>query len=64
MSRSASVQGTSSNSTSAGTAIPEGAQGDNVARRVAVYAGYDGLPAATINRFCASSLQATLLCMP
>ena len=42
-----------------GTAIPEGAQGDNVARRVAVYAGYDGLPAATINRFCASSLQAT-----
>ena len=42
-----------------GTAIPEGAQGDNVARRVAVYAGYDSLPAATINRFCASSLQAT-----
>ena len=42
-----------------GTAIPEGAQGDNVARRVAVYAGYDALPAATINRFCASSLQAT-----
>lgn len=42
-----------------GTALPEGAQGDNVARRVAVYAGYDGLPAATINRFCASSLQAT-----
>jgi len=42
-----------------GTALPEGAQGDNVARRVAVYAGYDTLPAATINRFCASSLQAT-----
>jgi acetyl-CoA C-acetyltransferase len=42
-----------------GTAIPEGAQGDNVARRVAVYAGYDTLPAATVNRFCASSLQAT-----
>lgn len=41
-----------------GTAVPEGAQGDNVARRVAVYAGYDGLPGATINRFCASSLQA------
>lgn len=41
-----------------GTALPEGAQGDNVARRVAVYAGYDTLPAATINRFCASSLQA------
>ena len=42
-----------------GTAVPEAAQGDNVARRVAVYAGYDALPAATINRFCASSLQAT-----
>ena len=42
-----------------GTALPEGAQGDNVARRIAVYAGYDALPAATINRFCASSLQAT-----
>lgn len=42
-----------------GTALPEGAQGDNAARRVAVYAGYDSLPAATINRFCASSLQAT-----
>lgn len=42
-----------------GTAVPEGAQGDNAARRVAVYAGYDTLPAATINRFCASSLQAT-----
>lgn len=42
-----------------GTAVPEGAQGDNAARRVAVYAGYDTLPGATINRFCASSVQAT-----
>lgn len=41
-----------------GTAVPEGAQGDNAARRVAVYGGYDTLPGATINRFCASSLQA------
>ncbi|WP_374975698.1 acetyl-CoA C-acyltransferase [Microbacterium trichothecenolyticum] len=41
-----------------GTAVPEGAQGDNIARRVAIYAGYDALPGATINRFCASSLQA------
>ena len=41
-----------------GTAVPEGAQGDNVARRVAVYAGYDGLPGASVNRFCASSLEA------
>jgi acetyl-CoA C-acetyltransferase len=42
-----------------GTAVPEGAQGDNAARRIGVYAGYDSLPGATINRFCASSLQAT-----
>ncbi|WP_030437417.1 acetyl-CoA C-acyltransferase [Actinoplanes subtropicus] len=41
-----------------GTAVPEGAQGDNAARRVAVYGGYDGLPGASVNRFCASSLQA------
>jgi acetyl-CoA C-acetyltransferase len=41
-----------------GTAVPEGAQGDNVARRVAVLSGMDGLPGATINRFCASSLEA------
>lgn len=41
-----------------GTAVPEGAQGDNAARRVAVYAGYDSLPGASINRFCASSVQA------
>lgn len=41
-----------------GTAVPEGAQGDNVARRIAVYGGYDTLPGATMNRFCASSLQA------
>ena len=42
-----------------GTALPQGAQGDNVARRVAVAAGYDTLPGATITRFCASSLEAT-----
>lgn len=41
-----------------GTAVPEGAQGDNLARRVAVLSGMDGLPGATINRFCASSLEA------
>ncbi|MBT2486528.1 MULTISPECIES: acetyl-CoA C-acyltransferase [unclassified Microbacterium] len=41
-----------------GTAMPEGAQGDNVARRIAVYAGWDTLPGATVNRFCASSVQA------
>ncbi|MCI0687595.1 MAG: acetyl-CoA C-acetyltransferase [Sporichthyaceae bacterium] len=42
-----------------GCAEPEGEQGLNLARRVAVHLGYDQLPAATINRFCASSLQTT-----
>ncbi|QGU08773.1 3-ketoacyl-CoA thiolase (plasmid) [Corynebacterium occultum] len=41
-----------------GTAVPEGAQGDNIARRVAVLSGMDQLPGATVNRFCASSLEA------
>lgn len=41
-----------------GTAVPEGAQGDNIARRIAIHGGYDTLPGVTINRFCASSLQA------
>lgn len=44
-----------------GCAMPEGVQGDNVARRVAVLAGFDSLPGATVNRFCASSLQATAM---
>jgi acetyl-CoA C-acetyltransferase len=42
-----------------GCAEPEGEQGLNLARRVAVALGYDALPAATVNRFCASSLQTT-----
>lgn len=41
-----------------GTGVPQGAQGDNLARRVAVLAGFDSLPGATISRFCASSLEA------
>lgn len=41
-----------------GTAVPEGAQGDNIARRVAVLAGYDALPGVTLTRFCASSMEA------
>lgn len=44
-----------------GTAVPEGAQGDNVARRVAVYGGWDRLPGTTVNRFCASSLEALIM---
>ncbi len=40
-----------------GCAHPEGEQGLNLARRVAVQLGLDGLPGTTVNRFCASSLQ-------
>jgi acetyl-CoA C-acetyltransferase len=42
-----------------GCAEPSGRQGSNLARVVAVLSGYDHLPAATINRFCASSVQTT-----
>jgi len=42
-----------------GCAEPEAEQGRNVARRIAVQLGYDRLPATTVNRFCASSLQTT-----
>lgn len=41
-----------------GCAVPEGVQNQNIARRITVLAGYDSLPAVTVNRFCASSLQA------
>lgn len=42
-----------------GTAYPEGRQGANLARRAGLLAGLPvGLPGATVNRFCASSLQA------
>jgi len=40
-----------------GCAEPEGEQGVNLARRVAVALGYDTLPGTTVNRFCASSVQ-------
>ncbi|WP_024820092.1 acetyl-CoA C-acetyltransferase [Arthrobacter sp. 31Y] len=40
-----------------GCAEPSGEAGSNMARVVAVLAGLDRLPAATINRFCASGLQ-------
>jgi len=42
-----------------GCAEPSNEQGANLARVVAVLAGYDHLPGATINRFCASSVQTT-----
>ena len=44
-----------------GCAVPQGAQGDNIGRRIMVLAGMDAVPAATVNRFCASSLQATAM---
>src|SRR4051812_24114713 len=43
-----------------GTAYPEGKSGGNVARRVVPLAGLPiSVPGTTVNRFCASSLQAT-----
>ncbi|MCG7427845.1 acetyl-CoA C-acetyltransferase [Helcobacillus sp. ACRRO] len=42
-----------------GCAIPEGHQGGNLARTVAILAGLDHVPGATVTRFCASSLEAT-----
>ncbi|WP_223914173.1 acetyl-CoA C-acetyltransferase [Arthrobacter sp. NicSoilC12] len=40
-----------------GCAEPSGEAGSNMARVVSILAGLDNVPAATINRFCASSLQ-------
>ena len=40
-----------------GCAEPRDEQGGNMARRVAVQLGLDELPAVTVNRFCASSVQ-------
>lgn len=43
-----------------GTGYPEGKQGSNLARRASLLAGIGAqVPGSTINRFCASSLQAT-----
>ena len=40
-----------------GCAEPRDEHGGNMARRIAVLLGLDEVPAATINRFCASSVQ-------
>lgn len=40
-----------------GCAEPSGEAGSNMARVVTILAGLDNVPASTINRFCASSLQ-------
>src|SRR6187431_853523 len=42
-----------------GCGLPGGEQGYNMARVVATLLGYDHLPAATLTRYCASSLQTT-----
>jgi acetyl-CoA C-acetyltransferase len=42
-----------------GCGAPGGEQGFNMARVVAVKAGLDSVPAATVTRYCASSLQTT-----
>lgn len=42
-----------------GCGLPGGEQGSNMGRNVAVLAGYDHLPGATITRYCSSSLQTT-----
>ncbi|HET7400061.1 MAG TPA: acetyl-CoA C-acetyltransferase [Intrasporangium sp.] len=42
-----------------GCAEPSHRHGSNMARVVATLLGHDGLPGATINRFCASSAQTT-----
>jgi acetyl-CoA C-acetyltransferase len=42
-----------------GCAEPHGEHGLNMARRVALLLGLDGLPGTTVNRFCASSVQTT-----
>lgn len=41
-----------------GCAFPEGSQGLNVGRSIALYAGFpDSVPGMTVNRFCSSGLQ-------
>jgi acetyl-CoA C-acetyltransferase len=42
-----------------GCAEPHDEQGMNLARRVSVQLGLDGLPGTTVNRFCAWSVQTT-----
>src|SRR5919107_6340393 len=42
-----------------GCGLPGGEQGFNMARVVATLLGLDGLPGATVTRYCSSSLQTT-----
>ncbi|HEX2357044.1 MAG TPA: acetyl-CoA C-acetyltransferase [Micromonosporaceae bacterium] len=46
-----------------GCGLPGGEQGFNMARVVATLIGLDGLPGATLTRYCASSLQTTRMAL-
>ena len=46
-----------------GCGLPEGEQGSNLGRMVAIRLGHDHLPGATINRYCSSSLQTTRMAL-
>jgi acetyl-CoA C-acetyltransferase len=46
-----------------GCAQPAGEHGYNLARVVAVLAGLDTVPGATVNRYCSSSLQSTRMAL-
>jgi acetyl-CoA C-acetyltransferase len=42
-----------------GCGLPGGEMGNNMARNVAVLAGYDNIPGVTLTRYCSSSVQTT-----
>ncbi len=46
-----------------GCGQPAGESGFNIARTVAVLAGFDHLPGVTVNRYCSSSLQTTRMAL-
>lgn len=46
-----------------GCGLPGGEQGFNLGRVVSVLAGFDRLPATTVTRYCASSLQTTRMAL-
>ncbi|WP_412520181.1 acetyl-CoA C-acetyltransferase [Actinomadura madurae] len=46
-----------------GCGLPGGEQGYNMARVVSVLLGWDGVPGATITRYCSSSLQTTRMAL-
>ncbi|MFD0685110.1 acetyl-CoA C-acetyltransferase [Actinomadura fibrosa] len=46
-----------------GCGLPGGEQGYNMARVVSVLLGWDGVPGATVTRYCSSSLQTTRMAL-